>query len=114
MELHATPVRVTAVYPAITRTPILAPGPLLTEARRTALERNMDRTPALSPDRVARKIVHGIRANRSRVRTGPDTVVVDLLSRILPSIQPRLIARPIAAYIAFVVDKSTRSAAGSP
>ncbi|MFI9503642.1 SDR family NAD(P)-dependent oxidoreductase [Nocardia sp. NPDC052566] len=104
MELHGTAVTVTAVYPGATRTNMFRNSPLLGERQRKALQRNLDRTPALAPDRVAEKIVRGIRRDRLRVRTGPDAVAVDLLTRTLAGGYPRLLATPFERYTGTVLD----------
>lgn len=90
-ELHADGVRVTAVYPGATATPIARRGWAADDAKRAMEEEMLAR--GLAPEIVAERIVRGIDAGRARVVVGRDTRAVELLSRLAPALAQHALRR---------------------
>jgi NAD(P)-dependent dehydrogenase (short-subunit alcohol dehydrogenase family) len=94
MEFAATPLKVTLACPGGTRTSIMANSPVIDEAKRDVLQRNLSRSSnSKSPEYVAAAIVKGIIADKPRVLIGPDTKVIDTLVRALPGAYTKLLRR---------------------
>ena len=99
MELAATSVAVTVVCPGSTKTRIMAHSPIMDDSRKTAVQSVVDRSWGRTPETVAEAIVAGIRKNRPRVLTGPDTKAMDVIVRLLPGGYSRLLAKPIDRFM---------------
>ncbi len=83
-ELSGTGIGLTTIHPGAIRTNIM------TAARgenAEILASMMDEHGGLlgTPQKVAQKIVRGIEHNRARMVVGPDAVLMDIVSRIMPS-----------------------------
>ncbi len=86
MELRKSPVKLTVVCPGATRTEIMQNSPVIDEASRREFQRAYERSKALARpvESVAEAIVKAILKNRPRCLVGPDTAVLDALTRIAP------------------------------
>lgn len=84
-ELAGAGIGVTTVFPGAINTNIMASS-RGAESERLASMANSRLAPLVlqKPEKVARKLVRGIEANRSRVVVGPDAHLLQLASRIAP------------------------------
>ena len=85
MELAGTSVGLTIVYPGPVRTNIVIDGRVSSETQRQA-ESDFVARRAISADRVAMKVIRGMRRNSSRVRLSLDYAMVDWLTRLSPAL----------------------------
>jgi len=85
MELAQTRVGLTIVYPGPVRTNLLTDGRVTSETQRQA-EADFLARRAISADKVARKVIRGIRRNSSRVRLSMDYALIDWLTRLSPAV----------------------------
>jgi len=83
-ELAGTGVSVTAVFPGATATGIVARGHAVDAAKQRSEAEFLAK--GLAPESVARAILDGIDRRRSRVLVGRDTRVIDLATRVAPSL----------------------------
>jgi short-subunit dehydrogenase len=83
-ELHGSGVTVTAVYPGATATDLVKTGYAVNPGRRDLEAGFLAR--GLPPEVVARRILKGVDAGRSRVLIGRDTRVIDLAVRVAPAL----------------------------
>lgn len=90
MELRETSVGLTVLYPGPVDTNLVRDGrskdPMQQEAEIQFLEKR-----SISPQRVARALLAGIRAGRHRVVVGADYRLIDLLCRLSPRLAQYLI-----------------------
>jgi NAD(P)-dependent dehydrogenase (short-subunit alcohol dehydrogenase family) len=90
LELHGTPVRVSAVHPGGVATNIAKNARVSGQLRDTPPERvaqqraSIERMLSLPPERAAAIIVEGIERNRRRILVGKDAQRIALLTRLLP------------------------------
>jgi short-subunit dehydrogenase len=89
MELSGGPVGVTCVHPGTIRTRVLADA-RRSDQRLDFLVRGIERA-GRPPELVARKIVRAIRHNRTRVRVGVDSYLLDWIHRLAPQLPARLL-----------------------
>jgi short-subunit dehydrogenase len=82
-ELDSVGIGVTCVMPGTTRSQILASASTRDPALTAALSRLLVRHGG-SPDKLARRIVRGVRWNRAEVRGQIDSVLLDLTKRHFP------------------------------
>lgn len=97
MELSGSSVGVTSVHPGTIRTRVLA------DARRSGdrlefLVGGMERA-GRPPEAVARKIVHAIRRNRTRVRVGADAYLLDWIHRLAPQLPGRVLGLALRRWM---------------
>lgn len=99
LELADRGVGVSAVYPGIIKTNISA-------ATRHAGERPADHHAdplggrAHPPELVAKKVVYAVERNKARVLVGAETYALDIGSRLMPTLFPRLIRWITGAHLA--------------
>jgi hypothetical protein len=97
MELAGSPVTVTLVVPGVTRTALMANSPVIDEDQKDTLQKAFDKAPAVGPDTVAKGVLKGIKGKKPRVRTGMDTVALDIITRLAPARYSTLLAKPMKA-----------------
>ena len=85
MELAATSVGVTVVYPGPVQTNILRDGRATSAAQRQAEAEFLARR-AIPAEQVAAKVLWGIRKNAARVRLSLDYAAIDWLTRLSPAL----------------------------
>jgi NAD(P)-dependent dehydrogenase (short-subunit alcohol dehydrogenase family) len=95
MDLMETNVRVIPVFPGAIRTNILANSPSYTASEKQAAQQIMASTRQMPAPVAAEKIINGIVKGRNRILLGPETVVMDLISRALPGAYSRLLFKPV-------------------
>ncbi|GAB4658134.1 SDR family NAD(P)-dependent oxidoreductase [Mycobacterium avium subsp. hominissuis] len=95
MDLMDTNVRVIPVFPGAIRTNIMANSPAYTESEKQAALQKMEGTRQMPAPVAAKKIIRGIRKGRNRILLGPETVAMDLISRLLPGAYSRLLFKPV-------------------
>lgn len=100
MELLDTGVRVTCVYPGYVATNVTDNSPTLNESEKDALREAAAKAKPVAPEKVARKILSGIRSGRARVLVCPETHVIDAIARALPGLADRLLHPLVARMIA--------------
>lgn len=98
MDLIGTNVAVTTAYPGAVPTDIYRNARGYTPEALSKEQQRLAAMPHTSPDKVAAKILHGIRHNRARVLIGTETKVVDLIVRMLPAGYTSLLA-PVARRV---------------
>jgi len=92
MELRRTPVKLTVVCPGATRTAIMENSPLISEAQRRQLQTAWNGAVGVRPPAaVGEAIVKAVLKDRPRCLVGPDTVLLDVLARLLPGGHSRLL-----------------------
>jgi NAD(P)-dependent dehydrogenase (short-subunit alcohol dehydrogenase family) len=97
IEFAGSPLRVSLVCPGGTKTSIMENSPVIEEAKRGALQRNLTGSKqSKSAEYVADVITAGIRRDRTRIMVGADTKVIDKLTRHLPGAYPRLMHKRLA------------------
>ena len=97
MELAGSPVTVTLVVPGVTRTALMANSPAIADGDKDSLQKAFDTAPAVGPKTVAKGIIKGIRGKKPRVRTGMDTVALDIITRLAPARYSTMLAKPMKA-----------------
>lgn len=95
MDLMETSVRVILVFPGAIRTNILANSPSYTESEKQAAMQKMEGTRQMPAPKAAKKIIKGIIKGRNRILLGPETVAMDVLSRLFPGAYSRLLFKPV-------------------
>lgn len=85
MELADANVGLTVVYPGPVRTNLLIDGRASSETQRRAEIDFLTRR-AIPAERVAKKVIRGIRKNSFRVRLSLDYAVIDWLTRLSPAL----------------------------
>lgn len=90
-ELHGTGIVVIAVYPGATATALVARGRAVDERKRQREAEFLAR--GMRPDKVASKIVRGIERERTRVLVGNDARLIDIATRVAPSVVQAVIRR---------------------
>lgn len=85
MELAATRVGVTVVYPGPVHTNIVRDGRAASEAQRQA-EAEFLANRAIPAEQVAAKVMRGISKNAARVRLSLDYAAIDWLTRLAPTL----------------------------
>jgi NAD(P)-dependent dehydrogenase (short-subunit alcohol dehydrogenase family) len=91
VELAASPVRVTCVYPGGVQTNLVRASPGWahgTEVHQQQFEQVVRRT----PEAAARRIVRAIERNKPNLRLGVETYVIDWIKRLFPDAPHRLMA----------------------
>lgn len=91
-ELYESNIGLTCIYPCAVNTQIVKMGRAADQDKKD-LEANFLESRSLPPERVAERIVKGIRRNSARVLIGLDTRMIDWATRISPSLTSALIAR---------------------
>jgi short-subunit dehydrogenase len=91
-ELYGSNVGLTCVYPCAVNTAIVKTGRAVDEEKKN-LEAQFLESHSLPAEKVAEKIVRGIKRNSARVLIGFDTRMIDLTTRLAPSLTNALIAR---------------------
>lgn len=99
MELAATSVGLTVVYPGPVLTNLLSDGKTPSEAQRAA-ELSLLTRRAINVDRVAARIVKSIIKNPPRIRLSSDYALIDWMTRLAPKTAQKIGAR-IARYLPF-------------
>jgi short-subunit dehydrogenase len=85
MELAATSVGVTVVYPGPVQTNIVRDGRAASETQRQA-EAEFLASRAIPAERVAARVIQGVRKNAARVRLSLDYAAIDWLTRLSPAL----------------------------
>jgi short-subunit dehydrogenase len=85
MELAATSVGVTVVYPGPVQTNIVRDGRVVSEAQRQA-EAEFLASRAIPAEQVAVNVLRGIKRNSVRVRLSLDYAAIDWLTRLSPTL----------------------------
>jgi short-subunit dehydrogenase len=85
MELAATDVGVTVVYPGPVQTNIVRDGRAVSEAQRQA-EAAFLASRAIPAEQVAAKVMRGVKKNAARVRLSLDYVAIDWATRLAPTL----------------------------
>lgn len=106
MELSGTPVAVTVVCPGSTKTAMIANSPVMEESRKMAIQKVVDQSWGRPPEYVADRILAAVGRNRPRVLTGPDTMVMDAVVRLVPGAYSRLLAKPVARFMEMTAGKT--------
>jgi NAD(P)-dependent dehydrogenase (short-subunit alcohol dehydrogenase family) len=91
VELAASPVRVTCVYPGGVQTNLVRTAPGWangTEVHQQQFEQVVRRT----PEQAARRIVRAIERNTPNLRLGVETYVIDWIKRLFPDVPHRWMA----------------------
>ncbi|MFQ5515528.1 MAG: SDR family NAD(P)-dependent oxidoreductase [Myxococcota bacterium] len=83
-ELSGTGVGVSVVHPGAIRTNIIRGNPFSDVEQQEKLARRYDRA-AMSPERAAQIIVHGIEKGHLRILVGSDARVLDVAKRLFPA-----------------------------
>lgn len=84
MALAGRPVKVTTVYPGGVKTSFISNMTAAEGVGEIDLVKSFDkRAWSTSPQKAARIILRGVRANRARVLIGPDMKILDLVVRII-------------------------------
>ena len=93
-ELRDSNVGVTCVFPGAVSTNIVSSARVYDREGDEPLDRSMERllSPAMPPERVARKIVRGIQRNRLRLVIRPEAHVSAWATRLFPGLTQRLVA----------------------
>lgn len=91
-ELAGTPVGVTLLFPGPVATNLVQSGRAADPAQREREARFLQ-SRAVSPARVARRCLDGVRRNRSRVLVGFDYRLIDLAVRCAPSLALAAVTR---------------------
>jgi NAD(P)-dependent dehydrogenase (short-subunit alcohol dehydrogenase family) len=99
MELAGSPVTATLVLPGVTRTALMVNSPVIAEDRKAVVQKAFDKAPAVGPEVVAKRTINGIRRKSPRVRTGMDTVAMDIIARLAPGRYSTVLAKPIKAVL---------------
>jgi short-subunit dehydrogenase len=99
MELAATSVGLTVVYPGPVLTNLLPDGKVPSEEQRAAELRLLTRR-AINVERVAGRIVKSIIKNPPRIRLSTDYALIDWMTRLAPKTAQTIGAR-IARYLPF-------------
>jgi short-subunit dehydrogenase len=90
-ELYGTGIVVTAAYPGATATELVRRGYAVDQVKR---EREAEfLTRGMHPDVVARKILRGIERGRARVLVGKDARLIDVATRLAPSVVRGVVRR---------------------
>jgi NAD(P)-dependent dehydrogenase (short-subunit alcohol dehydrogenase family) len=112
MELRNTPVKVTVVCPGLTRTAIMANSPVMEIADRQAMQRAFDGGWGRPPEVVGQAIVNAIRKDQPRCLVGPDTRVLDFLTRLTPGRYGNLLGPGIEMGTNKLLARAARSTPG--
>jgi NAD(P)-dependent dehydrogenase (short-subunit alcohol dehydrogenase family) len=99
MELAGSPVTTTLVVPGVTRTALMANSPVIADDQKDGLQKAFDKSPAVGPEVVAKGIIKGIQGKKPRVRTGKDTVALDIITRLAPARYSTILAKPMKAVM---------------
>ena len=91
MEMRKGPVKLTVVCPGATRTSIMANSPVMTDAQRQQMQRSLDKSFGRPAAVVGAAIVKAVLKDKPRCLVGPDTVLLDVLARLLPGGHSRLL-----------------------
>lgn len=91
LELRARGIGVSAVYPGIISTNIEAST--RRSSSRSSSSASGPPVKAHPPEEVAEKVVSAIRRNRARTLVGGETHLLDIGSRLFPSLFPKLVQR---------------------
>jgi len=91
-ELYGSNVALTCVYPCAVNTAIVKTGRAVDEEKKR-LEAQFLESRSLPVEKVAKKIVRGINRKSARVLIGFDTRMIDMATRLLPSLTNTLVAR---------------------
>ncbi|WP_341716341.1 SDR family NAD(P)-dependent oxidoreductase [Micromonospora sp. FIMYZ51] len=92
MRVGAVPVTVSCVYPGNVRTDIFSSARTGRGLGYEGVRERFAQEAATSAERAARLILHGIRRNRMKIIIGADARRVDLFSRLLGTLYPRITA----------------------
>jgi butyryl-CoA dehydrogenase len=95
MDLYATNVAVTTVYPGPVATNIFLNSPAYTPEERVEAHQKMLSFRTTEASVAAAKIVKGIRKRKARVLIGRDTYAMDIIARLMPSLYTKLLYRPV-------------------
>jgi short-subunit dehydrogenase len=98
-ELRETGVRVMAVFPGGINTNIIQNSDVHVASSIDQLRARLAFL-LLSPQKVARKILLGMKRNRTRLVLGIDAVIMDVFCRISPTVAPRFLYRVIDTILA--------------
>ena len=99
MELAGSPVTATLIVPGVTKTSLMANSPVIAEDKKDSLQKAFDKSPSVGPKTVAKGVIKGIRGKKPRVRTGTDTVALDIITRIAPARYSTILAKPMKAVM---------------
>lgn len=91
VELAASPVNVTCVYPGGVHTNLVASAPGWAQGVDTA-KREFDQVVRRTPEQAAQSIVRAIERNKPQLRLGAESYLVDWLKRCLPRAPHRFMA----------------------
>jgi short-subunit dehydrogenase len=91
-ELYSSNVRLTCVYPCAVNTAIVKTGRAVDEEKKK-LEAQFLESRSLPVEKVAEKIVRGIKRNSARVLIGFDTRMIDAATRLAPNLTNTLVAK---------------------
>jgi short-subunit dehydrogenase len=91
-ELYGSSVGLSCVYPGAVATNLIRAG-RAADAGKREREAAFVESRAIPADRVAAQVIRGIRHNQGRVLIGRDTWMIELLSRLSPTLFAALVAR---------------------
>ena len=91
-ELYGSSVGLSCVYPGAVATNLIRAG-RAADAEKQEQEANFVETRAIPAPRVAARIIRGIRHNQGRVLIGRDTWMIEMMTRLSPTLIAALVAR---------------------
>lgn len=92
LDIENCGVSATCVHPGGVKTNIVAGGRMARETDRAQATEEFERVARTTPERAARLIIAGVRANKRRVMIGLDARVLGALPRLLGASYQRLVA----------------------
>lgn len=98
-ELHDSGVRVMAIFPGGINTNIIQNSDVRVASSIDQLRARLAFL-LLSPQKVAKRVIRGMKRNQTRLVLGIDAVIMDVFCRISPTIAPRFLYRVIDTILA--------------